>query len=70
MAWILILGDKEAVLKMLRYTRENEGHTVEETPDGEAEFTLLREKPAEVIFTDMLIPKGTGLEVIVELTRW
>jgi CheY-like chemotaxis protein len=70
MARILITGDKEAALKMFRYARATDGQTVDETPDGQAEFTLLREKPAEVIFTDMRIPKGNGLEVMVELKRW
>jgi CheY-like chemotaxis protein len=69
MARVLIIDDDPLVLNMLRQVLEGADHTVVEAPNGVVALRLWREKPADLIITDILMPEKDGLEVIRELRR-
>ncbi|WP_447979204.1 response regulator [Candidatus Nitrospira bockiana] len=69
MARILIIDDDKMVLDMLRQVLESAAHTVMEAQNGEVALKLWREKPGDLIITDILMPEKDGLEVIRELRR-
>ncbi len=64
---ILLVEDDEQLRGMLRQMLEGAGHDVEEAPDGKIGAKLFREKPADLIITDMIMPEKEGLEMIMEL---
>jgi len=69
MGRILVIDDEELVRHMLRAMLEHAGHEVEEAADGEEGVRLYRERPSDLIVTDIVMPEKEGLEVIQELRR-
>ena len=67
MARILIIDDDAQVREMLREMLERVGHEVVEASDGTAGMRLFREKPAEVVVTDIFMPEKDGIVTIQEL---
>ena len=65
---ILIIEDDDHVRGMLKQALEiGGGVEVREAPDGEAGLTILRDWPADLVVTDMVMPNRDGMEVICEL---
>jgi DNA-binding response OmpR family regulator len=69
MARILIIDDDAQVLEMLRHTLERQGYEVIGASNGKEGLRLYREKPADVIITDLIMPEKEGIETIMELRR-
>ena len=69
MATILVIDDQDAVRTLLRTVLERAGHEVTEAPNGRLGLAVYREKPADVVITDILMPEMNGLDMILELTR-
>ena len=69
MARIMIIDDNVYILDMLKQTLEREGYEVVEASNGDEGIRLYRENPADLIITDILMPKKEGLETIIELKR-
>jgi len=69
MARILIIDDNTQLREMLKLMLSNAGHEVEEAGDGEAGEALYREKPADLVVVDILMPQKGGLETIVQLKQ-
>ena len=69
MARILIIDDEEPFRKMLKQTLERAGYEVMDAPDGTIGTALYREKPTDLLITDMLMPEKDGIELIKELRR-
>lgn len=67
MAKILILEDDRSLRKAIRGILESAGHEVLEAEDGEAGLRLFRETPADLVITDLIMPKKEGIETILEL---
>ena len=67
MARILIIDDDVQILSMLRQTLEREGYEVVEASDGEQGEKLFREKPTDLIITDLIMPEKEGVETIKEI---
>jgi len=67
MAKILILEDDRSLRKAFRGILESAGHEVLEAEDGEAGLRLFRETPADLVITDLIMPKKEGIETILEL---
>lgn len=67
MAYILVVEDEEAVRSMLRQMLERAGHVVAEAPDGEEALHAYRARPADLVITDILMPKKGGLVAIKEI---
>ena len=66
---ILVIDDEEQVRSMLRMTLEDAGYEVVDAPDGDIGIRLFREKPADIIITDILMPEKEGIEMILELRK-
>jgi len=69
MATILVIDDQKPILTLLRDALERDGHEVLEAVNGRLGLALYRERSADVIITDILMPEMNGLELILELTR-
>lgn len=69
MARILVIDDdlavRIAIRRMLKYTN----HEVVEAPDGKEGVQLYRQKPADLVITNIFMPEKDGLEVIQELRQ-
>jgi len=64
---ILVIDDDEAMRSTVRKILEREGYEVREARDGQEGLRLFRERPADVVVTDLIMPGKEGMETIVEL---
>lgn len=64
---ILIVDDEEQIRFVLRKILEKEGYTVREASNGNEALHTHREKQADLIITDIIMPDKEGLETILEL---
>ena len=69
MATILVIDDQDSVRKLLRTVLERAGHEVTEASNGRLGLAAYRERPADLVITDILMPEMNGLDLILELTR-
>ena len=69
MATILVIDDQEPIRALLRVALEDAGHEVREASHGRRGLELYRERSADLIITDIVMPEMTGLELLLELTR-
>ena len=69
MARILIIDDNPQLREMLKLMLSHAGHEIEEAGDGEAGEAIYREKPADLVIMDILMPQKGGLETIVALKK-
>ena len=58
MARILIIDDESQIRSMLRLMLERVGYEVVEAPDGIEGIRKYREKPADLIITDLIMPNS------------
>ena len=64
---ILVIEDNDSVRRYVRKTLEIEGHEVIEASDGSAAMSCLENESADVVITDIFMPKKNGFETIAEL---
>jgi DNA-binding response OmpR family regulator len=69
MARILVIDDNAQLREMLNLLLTQEGHEVQEAPGGEIGIRYFKEKPADLVIIDILMPDKGGLETIVEMKR-
>ena len=69
MARILVIDDDAQVRSMLRTMLELEGYEVEDAPDGNEGLKLFRQKSADLVVTDIIMPEKDGMEIIIEMRR-
>ena len=69
MATILVVDDQEPIRSLLRRALEGADHEVLEASNGRLGLELYRERPADLIITDIFMPEMNGLEMLLELTR-
>jgi len=67
MPLILVIDDEVQIRALLREMLERAGYEVMDAPDGEEGIRLYRENPADLVITDIIMPKKEGLETIVDL---
>lgn len=67
MALILIIEDDLTIREVLRQILEHVGYEVMEASDGKEGISLYRERQADLIITDIIMPKKEGLETIMDL---
>lgn len=67
MSKILLVEDQDEVRWMLGRYLERADYHVEEAPDGEVALELYRENPADLVVTDLMMPRKSGLELIMNL---
>lgn len=64
---ILIVDDEEQMRLALRKMLEREGYSVREAENGDKAIRIHREKQADLIITDIIMPEKEGLGTIVEI---
>ncbi len=69
MARILIIEDEEVSRVMLAQILKEAGHTVVAAEDGVKGLALYRQRPTDLIITDIMMPAKDGMHVINELKR-
>ena len=67
MASILVIEDEPLIRQVLVKVLRREGHEVREAGHGIAGLKLFRERPAELVITDLVMPEQEGLATIIEL---
>jgi len=68
-AHILLVDDNDQVRTSLRLMLQRAGYDVEEAADGEEAVRRYQARPADVVITDIVMPKKDGLEAIMEIWR-
>lgn len=66
---ILIIDDESPIRSMIRLILEREGYTVTEASDGAEGIRCFREKPADLVITDLIMPNKDGIGLILELKK-
>ena len=69
MASILVIDDHASVRTLLRSILEADGHQVREADNGEMGLRLYRDKPADLVITDIMMPGRDGMDVTLALTQ-
>jgi len=67
LALILIIEDEEEIRAMLKQVLEDSAYEVLDAPDGTRGVELYRERPADLVITDMVMPGKNGMETILDL---
>lgn len=66
---ILVIEDDEAVRLSLQLMLEDDGYDVNVAENGEVGIESFKETPADLVITDLFMPKKEGIETISELKR-
>jgi len=66
---ILIIDDDDQFRRVLRKILEKEGFEVMEASDGEDGIKRQSEQPAELIITDVIMPKKNGIETMFDIQK-
>lgn len=69
MARILIIDDQASIRKPLQAILERAGHEVVSAANGSEAVRLWRQRPGDMVITDIHMPEKNGLEAIVELRQ-
>jgi two-component system, response regulator, stage 0 sporulation protein F len=67
MAKILLVEDDELVRDMLAQVLQKASHEVIPAPDGEAAAQILRQLEPDIMITDIIMPKKSGITLISEV---
>jgi len=67
MELILVIDDDDQIRELLRNVIEHAGYEVMEASDGEEGIRLFRERRADLIITDIVMPRKEGIETIMDL---
>ena len=69
MALILIIDDKSSLTYLCQEILEQAGYEVLVARNGQEGLRLFRQRPADLVITDVFMPVQDGLEVIMALHR-
>ncbi len=67
MTRVMVVDDDVTVREVVVTYLRAAGHEVEETADGEGALALLRDRPADLVVLDLMLPGIDGLEVCERL---
>ena len=66
---ILVIDDEELVLTFLENILVEEGYEVVTAKNGEEGLELFEAQPADLVITDIIMPKRDGLDTILQLKK-
>ena len=69
MANILVVDDEAKMRHLLSIMLEGHGHTVENASDGLEALELIKEKPFDMVITDIKMPRMSGIELLDRLKQ-
>lgn len=64
---VLIIDDNNDFRELLKEVLEKSGYKVYDASNGDDGIKLYREKRADIVITDMIMPEKEGLETMIEL---
>ncbi len=64
---ILVVDDDREIVKAIAILLEQEGYQVEKAYDGLEALEILRERPAQLLIIDVMMPKLDGLSAILKI---
>lgn len=67
MSRILIIDDNASIVATLTRLLQRAGHDVVATSDGQSGVRAFREHGADLVITDIFMPKQDGIQTILEL---
>jgi DNA-binding response OmpR family regulator len=69
MATILIIDDDDLIRVLLRSALEAAGYEVMDAANGLQGLELYRQRPMDLVITDIVMPEMNGLDMLLALTR-
>jgi DNA-binding response OmpR family regulator len=66
---ILIIDDEDQPRRMLQQVLARAGYEVIEARNGNEGLQYFRDRPTDLIITDILMPEKEGLETIIDIRR-
>lgn len=66
---ILVIDDEAPIRKLLRELLERAGYRVTVAEDGDAGIKIQYKDPADLVITDLIMPKKEGIETVTDLRR-
>lgn len=69
MALVLVVDDEESILEILREALESFGHRVVTASDGREALRLFNAQRPDVVVTDIVMPRRSGIDLVLELSR-
>jgi two-component system response regulator (stage 0 sporulation protein F) len=69
MVTILVMDDDAPIRTLLSAALQSAGYLVVEASNGHEGLRLYRQKPADLVIVDILMPELNGPDTIMELTR-
>jgi CheY-like chemotaxis protein len=67
MATILVIDDDESVRRLILRILKSTGHIVLEAQDGNEAIAMLKKHDADLIITDLVMPKKEGIATMREV---
>jgi CheY-like chemotaxis protein len=68
-ARILIIDDEDQTRRMLQQVLTRAGYEVVEACNGNEGLQRFRDRPTDLVITDILMPEKEGLETIIDIRR-
>ena len=69
MARIIVIDDQESIRRVVRRALELDGHQVLDASDGEMGMQLLEREPADVVITDIFMPRQDGILTLRQIRK-
>ena len=69
MARILVIDDDATVRLSVQLALEDADHAVQSAADGQEGISFFRERPFDLVISDIFMPEKEGLETIDEIKR-
>jgi two-component system, OmpR family, KDP operon response regulator KdpE len=69
-ARILVVDDEQQILRALQTSLRGAGYEVETADTAERALAAAAMRPPEAVILDLLLPDGTGTDVVRELRTW
>ena len=69
MATILVMDDEAPVQTLILAALESVGHKAMEAANGHGGLALYRQRPADLVIADILMPGMKGLHTLIELMQ-
>ena len=66
---ILVVDDEEPLLEVMREILEYENYNVLTASGGREAFSIVQSKKVELIITDIRMPLGDGVELLLEVRK-
>ena len=67
MGSILVVDDEPSIRITVRAFLEADGHIVETAEDAESAMAALRKHPMDVVLTDVILPRVSGVDLLRQI---